>query len=105
MLFHLHGVGPVLLTFKDQNLGKFAILLHFLRCDRLLLVNILLSLFMGLSEFKVLAKTKHSSTAVGMVSAIVIVTETILVLCSFNEKHNTLLVGSIGLVICGIYCL
>ena len=55
MLFHLHGVGPVLLTFKDQNLSKFAILLHFFRCDRLFLVNILLALFVSLRELEVLA--------------------------------------------------
>jgi hypothetical protein len=82
-LFLLHSEGPVRFALEDKKMNELVILLRLLGCY--LLFDILL---LSVRELERLAHPMKLSNAVVMISPIVIVSETILVMCGLHHDED-----------------
>ena len=81
-LLLLHGVSPVSLALEDLQVDEFMVLLSLLRSDKLLHI-----LLLPLGELEGLAHPVQLPNAVVMISGIVIMSQTILILCTLDHDQ------------------
>ena len=85
--FHVHGESPVCLTFEDQDVKIFFVELTFLVRDNLwrVILHLLCLVSPLLQEMQYLSEAVNLAHAESVVSMIVVVSKTILILCTFDE--------------------
>ena len=93
-LFHLHCISPVCLSLEKLDLKVLLVCFCKFSSHRTFVESLFLVFFSrNLSESKRASQSDHPTATIAVIATVIAVTKTILILCCFNYKKNTLGIG------------